>query len=232
MADELDSPENAAQLYAARGDEIPAVRPVMQGDVFADVEIPGVEDGSGYAAILAHPCAMRSDGVNLFDRLQVARVEPGHQVPLSQWSTGHFKLMPLPEMRQADADDGYALVFDLAGRVATDELRREQRVACLSPYGISVLQQRHVHHLTRYVVPSVELHATCVNVLAEAELLEEWLLAAEVAGVDVDQAALDFHELVRADQPGGSSLQEDLKHEAKRAGVRRSLLEAQKQRFG
>lgn len=232
MADELDAPENADQLYAARGDEIPAVRPVMQGDVFAEVEIPGVEDGAGYAAILAHPCAMRSDGVNLYARLQVARVEPGHPVPLDQWPTGHFKLMPLPDMRQADPDQGYGLVFDLAGRVATEKLRTEQRVACLSPYGISVLQQRHVHHLTRFVVPSVELHATCANVLTEAELLEEWLLAAEAAGADVAQAATDFHEVVRADQPGGSSLQEDLKHEVKRAGVRRAVLEAQKQQFG
>lgn len=231
MPDELEAPESADQLYAARGMEIPAARPYMQGDVFADVEIPGV-DGGGLAAILAHPCALRSDGVSLFDRLQVARVEPGHVVPLDRWATGHFKKMPLPAMAPDDAERDYAVIFDLAGRVETGALRVDSRVACLSPFGIALLQQRQVHHLTRYVVPSVDLHATCANVLAEAELLEEWLIAAEASGKDTDAAASDFHQLMRAERENAASLQEDLKHEAKRAGVRRAVLDAQRELFG
>ena len=82
--------------------------------------------------------------------------------------------MPLPEMFRGAADEGFAVMLDLAGRVVTADLLAERRVACLSPYGISLLQQRQVHHLTRYVIPSQDLHATCANVLAEAELLEEW----------------------------------------------------------
>lgn len=232
MADELEGPANADQLYAARGDEIPRVRPYMQGDVFRDVEIPGVEDGPGYAAILAHPCSMRADGVALFDRLQLARVESGHAAPLNRWKSGYFRQMPLPELLPDEGDKGYAVMFDLAGRVATDSLLAEKRVAALSPYGISLLQQRHVHHLTRYVVPSAELHATCVHVLHEAELLEEWLIAAEDAHSDLAAAATAFHDFIRADREGGSTLQADLKDEAKRAGVRRAVLDEQRRCFG
>jgi hypothetical protein len=232
MADDLEAPDDADKLYAARGDEIPANRPYMQGDVFADVEIPGVDDGAGYAAVLVHPCAMRADGVTLAARLQVARVESGHAIPLDRWISANFKQMPLPEMVPGNGDPGYAVMFDLAGRVATIDLRAESRVACLSPYGISLLQQRQVHHLTRYIVPSEALHATCANVLAEAELLEEWMLAAEASGVGVEEASAAFHDLIRAPNAAGESLQDDLKHEAKRAGVRRAVLEAQSVRFG
>jgi hypothetical protein len=44
MPDELEAPETASSLYLARGADVNIDRPLIQGDVFADIEIPGVED--------------------------------------------------------------------------------------------------------------------------------------------------------------------------------------------
>src|SRR4051794_36893210 len=98
MPDLLEAPTSSSDLYLARGAEVNVDRPLLQGDVFADIEIPGVDDGPGVAAIITHSCAMRTDGVHLVDRLLVARVELAPDVPFARWVDGHFKILPLPEL--------------------------------------------------------------------------------------------------------------------------------------
>ena len=67
--DTLECPDAAEHLYlAASPDEVPIARPVMTGDVFTDIAVPGL-DGTGLAIVLTHPCSMRVDGVNLAPRL-------------------------------------------------------------------------------------------------------------------------------------------------------------------
>ena len=52
MAD-LESPEHPDELYRYRAPFDSQLRPIMQGDVFEDVAIPGLEDGRGLA--MAYP---------------------------------------------------------------------------------------------------------------------------------------------------------------------------------
>lgn len=60
----------------------------MTGDILQGVEIPGLDDGLGAVAVLTHPCSMRTDGVDLQERIFVARVEPCNPIPLAEWVTG------------------------------------------------------------------------------------------------------------------------------------------------
>jgi hypothetical protein len=50
----LDRPASADELYLARGDEVEPYRPVLTGDVFSGVSIPGVpHDDLGM--VISHP---------------------------------------------------------------------------------------------------------------------------------------------------------------------------------
>ena len=114
---------------------------------------------------------MRRDGVHLNERLLVARVEVSTEIPLDRWSSGHFKILPLPELR--DDGESFALKYELEGRVASDELLRAERVACLDPFGICLLLQRKVHNDGRVIVPTSDFYEACAPVFEEADLLEE-----------------------------------------------------------
>ncbi|MDQ4142803.1 MAG: hypothetical protein M3198_03510 [Actinomycetota bacterium] len=89
MTDELEAPGDAQELYLARAEEVSEARPLLTGDVIQSIKIPGVEV-EGDSIILTHPCSMRKDGVNLADRLLVARVIRSPEVPFGQWKTGYF----------------------------------------------------------------------------------------------------------------------------------------------
>ena len=169
----------------------------MQGDVFADIEIPGVDGGPGIAAIITHPCAMRRDGVRPVERLLVARVEASTDVPPQRWPLGHYKILPLSEL-MGEGSSSYALHYDLFGRVESDQLLSAERLACLDPFATCLLLQRLVHHLARVVVPTNTFHAACAPVFEESEMLEEWIGAAREAGEDHEAAAIEFHEFLRA----------------------------------
>jgi hypothetical protein len=59
-------------LYLARGDDVPATRPVFTGDVFDSVPVcgsPNVKMRSKRVIVIQHPCAMRLNGVDLADSL-------------------------------------------------------------------------------------------------------------------------------------------------------------------
>ena len=80
--DALERPDAAEHLYlAASPEEVPIARPLMTGDVFTDIVVPGL-DNAGLAIVLTHPCSMRVDGVNLAPRLLMARVAPSNPIPL------------------------------------------------------------------------------------------------------------------------------------------------------
>src|SRR5438046_3187332 len=96
---ELAGPKSAGELYLARGDEVPQSRPLLTGDVFRGVEIPGVDDGPGLAMIIGHPCSIR-DGAHLRSHVPMARVRREAPISLPAWR-GFYGVMPLPELLAA-----------------------------------------------------------------------------------------------------------------------------------
>jgi hypothetical protein len=90
----------------------------------------------------------------------------------------NYRVMPLPDLVPGEGmTDTLAVSFDEVGTIATAHLPVTSRVACLSDFGILVLQQRHVNHYTRYVVETAVLYEQTVPMLTEVELLEDWLSA-------------------------------------------------------
>ncbi len=71
--DELQAPGSEEELcIAAIAEDVEPRRPVMTGDVFDDVSIPGLDDGTGLAIVLTHPCSMRQSD-NLVERLLIEK---------------------------------------------------------------------------------------------------------------------------------------------------------------
>lgn len=189
---DLESPDTADDLYRYRSPDVPRSRPIMQGDVFEGVTIPGLDDGPGLAMVITHACSMRQ-GPHLRTSVIMARVAPRDQTIPLPWR-GHFAVLPLPALR------------------------------------IALLNQRHAHYFTRYAVESAVLHEQSANVLAEAELLEEWLAAA------IHDDASDWQERAAAEVVEFDTfvgpLREDLKEPSRRAAVRRSVNHEVRRRFG
>ncbi len=178
---ELACPRAPGELYLARGTNVSAFRPLMTGDVFRDIEIPGVPDGPALAMVLGHPCSIR-EGAHLCSHIQMARVLTGAPIPLDAWRTGHFRVMPLPGLTD-EQDMTHRAVFDLSGRVRSHELRLDRRLACLDDPGFFIVLQRIAVSAPRFVVVIDGLHATVVSVLDEATMLEDWLGARTAADV-------------------------------------------------
>lgn len=215
----LESPNSAADLYlAASSAEVGRARPVLTGDVFAAVDIPGTS-GTELGIVLTHPCSMRADGVNLADRILMARVHESPEIPLEKWATGHFKVMPLPGLLAGQ----YSASFDEIGLVVSDILDLDERVACLTPFGINLLQQRFVWHLTRFLAPTHRLGEAADAVFVEADLCEEWVDAWMDAGADRNEAADSFHEWIRGNDESGVRRQVLLAQTQRRAGIRREM---------
>lgn len=230
----LAVPRNADELYDARGQDVPLARPLLQGDVFSGVDIPGVEGGPGVAMITMHPCSMRT-GPTLRKRLTVVRVLPHRDVPLEQWPDGDYDFMPLPEVTGEVVSPMLAANFRMVGSVKTVDLPLENRIAVLSTRGLLYLQQRRVHSETRVVVDLETLLEQMAPVLDEAELQEEW---AEYA-LNADGGASDELDVIRAAEAefqtflGGadSDLRSALRDPTRRADVRRKVRTAAREHY-
>ena len=216
---DLEHPEAVEHLYlAASSEEVLTARPFMTGDVFEGVAIPGL-DGIGLAIVLTHPCAMRADGMNLAQRLLMARVVPSDPIPLERWNTGHYKVMPLPGL----CGRHHSARFDEIGLVSSSLLGSESRSACMTPYGVHFLQQRFIWHLTRFLAPTHRLAEATEAVFAEADLQEEWVEAALSRGEDAAEAATAFHSWVRSPDESGTARQTQLEKRDRRSGLRRQM---------
>lgn len=213
----LETYETSDQLYLARGDEVNGFRPLLTGDVLAEISIPGVE-GVGFAIIVAHPCAMRGRNARLNKRVLVGRVASSETLGASAWTHGHYDRMPLPDLRH----DGthYVAYLDEVGRALSSDLEDGSRLACLSRFGMNLLQQRVVWHMTRCSVPVWKFDQACAPTFEEADLLEEWKEAVCAAGMGEDAATVRFEEYLRTKRPSGRTLQDDLEDSSLRPGVR------------
>lgn len=175
----LASPDDPDDLWQAVGDEVPAHRMLMQGDV--------VLTDSGPLLVVTHACSMRR-GAELHDTQMAAPIE-AH--PVSKWD-GSYDWMPMPGAPVPHVNNPAGLLRVLRS-VDTSVLVSGDRVAVMSNLGIQLLQQRLAHHLTRVAIDSAELAEHCAPILAEAELHEDWLGA---LGADAEQ---QFHEFLDSD---------------------------------
>ena len=217
--DRLESPPSTDSIYLASSvEEVEEARPILTGDVFEELDIPGV-DQVGYGMIVTHPCSMRADGVRLSDKLLIARVAHSTVIPFSRWETGHFKVMPLPDLM----GQHHSVLLDEIGRVSSSALYNRKRVACLSPFGINLLQQRFIWHLTRFLVPTYLLGKAAEGVFEEVDLCEEWVSFVRRAGGDVSSAPVEFHGWIRSEDDSGVMRQERLSEPQQRAVIRKQM---------
>lgn len=226
LADEtLEIPGSPSDLYLASSPaEVEQARPFMTGDVFRGIAIPGTtsdttSEGEGLGIVLTHPCSMRADGVRLAPRLHMASVVVSEEIPLRKWQDGHFKVMPLPEL----AGEHHTARFEDMGLVESVSLLPERRIACLSPYGIHLLQQRFIWYLTRFLAPTHRLAEATAAVFEEAELEEEWVGRAVERGAERHASVEVFHHWIRSPDESGTSRQEQLADPQRRARIRRAM---------
>jgi len=209
--------ETPDDLYLARGEDVNPLRPLFTGDVVADVAIPGVQD-EGMAIVVAHPCSMRGKDAQLEPKVLVAAVRERETMGRLAWAGGHFGLMPLPDLLVAGRL--WVARLDDLGKALTEQVSAGTRVACLTPLGVNLLQQRFIWRLTRHEVPTHQLQEASAHVFEEADLLEEWNETVCAAGLPPAQAAASFEAFMRADRGGGKTRQDDLRDPQRRSTVR------------
>jgi hypothetical protein len=213
-------------LYRARGDEVAAHRPVFTGDVFASTQVQGIPaPRTRSVMIVQHPCALRTNGVDLAERLIVAEVKPFRLLDRDGWR-GNFGRMPVPDL--LPTEDGkkrhQSAAFDNPYLVAHDALEPGNRIACLSQAGVNLLLQRWVCHNSRVVVPTFQYQEVTRGQFDEADLIEEWCETRTTDAVTVDDATREAVTWLR-EQPtvGGRTRQQLLEDPQQVSSVRKEL---------
>lgn len=233
----LDAPGHSDELYYSRADEVTPARPLFTGDVFTDCPLPGIGDLAKFAMILSHPCSMRA-GPRLAKFVIMAAVQPSQNpVPNAAWAKGHYRFMPLPGLIP-DAQDRpfYCVNLNLLSTMRSAEIRKACRVACLSEYGIELLQQRHIFNSTRVCVDLPTIHQELTHLFVEAELTEDWATAAiareDYIGDDTahlaEQAEQDLQAFLG---PADSPRRRNLKDPTKRSLVVREVRREMQNRY-
>lgn len=156
-------------LYDERGN-VSWARPLLQGDVFDGIVLPGFGDVPMKVQIINHPCAMRI-GANLTPRITVAPVEPHSLVNGRGWD-GNLRIMPLPALID---EKHFATKFVDVTAAPAELLTRRRRIATLSHQGIYILQQRLIKHYTRVEMPLELLRRESAAVLTEGVLQWDWI---------------------------------------------------------
>ncbi len=224
----LDRPASEDELYLARAGDVDPYRPICQGDIFDQVDIPGLS-ACPAAMVIAHPCVMRA-GPRLRAKVTVIPVVTYERVPLERWPTHHLRVFPLPGLDPSHPEQGYAARFDEFGTVEAGALQLEHRIAMLSELGVLLLQQRFVHSLTRAEIPVIRLREASAAVFEELELQENWNLAFARPRVETGQplgevlaAEAEAFDQVMLTSPQGASLRDLLQMPEARAEVRRAV---------
>lgn len=218
-------------LYRARGEEVVRHRPIFTGDVFEKIPVQGLgESKTKTVIVLQHPCALRSNGVDLHPRLMVAELRNHKVIPVDDW-TKHLGKMPLPELIPAlqTGRRHQAAFFDEPYLVGPDDLALEKRIACLSQMGVNLLLQRWVHHNSRVVVPTATYQEMSSPAYEEADLIEEWCEERVNAGLKTEEAAVEAMKWLREDIDGGVTRQRMLENPQNRSTVRRQMRVALRQ---
>jgi len=222
----IEAPASSDRLYLVRGVDVDPYRPIVSGDVF-NGRNESLEAEHDMLMVVSHPCSMRA-GAHLRPRLQVAPVVAHRKLSVDEWRTGSYKVMPLPDLRD---DASFAASFDLNAPIKTEELDLAERVCCLSEYGILVLYQRHIRHLTRLEVGVRNLEPVTRAVLTEIELQDEWnqglarprVEASEELETVLREEENAFDTFMGSEGTGGLTLREELANPYLHASVRRAV---------
>ena len=180
--------------------------------------------------VLQHPCALRSDGVELSESVLVVLVRQHKIVEPADWKK-YWKLTPLPDLMPS-VDSGkrnQAAFFDDTFHVHRDELR--SRVACLSLRGVNLLIQRWVHHCSRVVVKTNDIDQETSGAYEEVDIVEEWCSEAMLNSVPRNNALGDADEWLKG-AFGSQSRRELLVTPQYRSQIRRAATAAVKESFG
>lgn len=201
-------------LYQAVGVDVNPNRPIFTGDVF--------ELNDRRVAILQHPCALRSNGVDLQPRVLVGEVQGSQLLMAGHWS-GNYKVMPLPTL-QTGGQDHSRIEFVGLDVVPGEQLVSAKRLACLSAVGVNLLLQRWVHHNSRVVVPTHDFQDATGGPFEEAELVEEWCDSYVAQGHDLASCQAEAHMWLRGKEQGMTSTRQQLLDDPEhRSAVRRAL---------
>jgi len=215
-----DTPDD---LYVARGTPVDRFRPLYTGDVFADVRIPEVQD-FGLAMVISQSCTMRGVGGRLVEKVLAVSVQAADPKPPSVWVDRYLKWMPLPDLIEREHHEAH---FREMGQVKTDILRLENRIACLSAFGVNMLHQRLIFNLSRVEIRLDEIADYTAHNYEEADLQEEFTRTVCSAGIDEDRAQTAFEEFMSTSPVGeaGRSRRKDLRDKSLRPSVRRQCRE-------
>ncbi|MFH9747754.1 hypothetical protein ACH4MN_25350 [Streptomyces anulatus] len=226
--DALDSPESVDGLYASWGEDPSFARPLMQGDVFFDVTLPGISNEPQRAQIVMHPCNMRR-GANLVPRVTMVPVSD-YTMQAADWQK-RVRIMPLPEISGAGSSNAMADLLQFTS-VASNQLSPSKRIAALSDAGLLLLQQRLVFTQTRILLSLDRLHEQMSPTFTELELQEDWVEEALALAGDsqrqevLEQASKDFQSWLDEDNRSRRSrLQNVREHSRIRREARTECLE-------
>ncbi|HET7327627.1 MAG TPA: hypothetical protein VFJ14_10140 [Nocardioidaceae bacterium] len=222
----MDSIEPDA-LYDERGD-VSWSRPLLQGDVFDQIVLPGFGDEPRMVQIVTHPCAMRK-GPALLPRITVAPVEPYAQMTSQTDWEGNLRVMPLAELVDGKH---YATKFVDVTAAPAELLTRDRRIATLSNRGIYVLQQRLVKHYTRFDASLGLLRRESAPVLEEAQQQWDWIETVLTDHEQADQGAIEAEGKVYDDwlSEGDPSRRTLLKDEVNHTDIRKQAQRAAAER--
>lgn len=231
MVNDLEAPCGSdfidwSRLYRARGVEVVGHRPYFTGDVFESVEVQN-PDGSTKrksVIIVQHPCAMRTNGVDLVAKLLVAELRNHRILSPEEW-TGFIKNMPLPDLipTVTSGRRSQAAFFDELYLVSPERLT--SRIACLSQLGVNLLLQRWVSHNSRVVIPTSTYNKVTGGVYEEADLIEEWCDERLTADVSTVEASAECMTWLR-EEVTGVTRQRMLEDEQNRSEIRKQMRSA------
>lgn len=227
MADSLEypGPEGSAdwaELYLYRGNEVVEARPVFTGDVFFDVEVQGVGAvEQKNVLVIQHPCALRSNGVDLTDTLMVVEVIHDRLFKQSEW-LGNYRLMPLPELTDGDPPH-FSGAFTSPYLVIPNSLDPKKRVACMSPYGVNLLLQRWVYHNSRAAILTKIYDDATSAQYVEADGIEEWCTTRQNRGISIDEATLEATGWLNDKAGSGVPRRDMLDNPQWRSNVRKAM---------
>ena len=212
----LETFKTVDDMYLARGPDVNPKRLLFTGDVYEGVDIPTVQTG-GLIVVIEHPCAIRGARSKLNDHVLVASVREHNPVGQNGWTNGYYDLSPLPELK---GEQLYVADFRKIGRVSTEVLTSDTRVACSKEFGINLLQQRLVWNLTRCFVPTKSFSEAFAHTFEEASLAEDWIDTLSLAGMNEQDALEKFDEYLTFDLGDKRTLQRDLEDIQLRSAVR------------
>lgn len=241
MSGRLEYPTNGIDvdtdlLYYSRGDEDSVYRPVLTGDVYDGLFLPGSTgtEKNRTVIILQHPCSMRTNGMDLVWHILAAEVTRHKPLTPQEWTDGYFRLMPLPGLHPEDTSGrrDQAANFVNLYTLTPAQLESATRVASLSEFGIDLLLQRWVHYSSRVIVPTFQFQEATAGFYMEAELLEEWCEALS-DGKDlkaIRESGAECMTWLREDRDG-HTYQDMLRNAQTRSTVRREIRKEIKRRL-